>query len=162
MREEIEHHAQCGQPNIAALLKGGKIGWPSTSAQTQMFNVENGRPPPIGFVEGFDALGLFAAVFKNELVAHVDKLLISAGKDGLSDEERAKQTSDTAAKLLSVERQICSLIERAQAEWLPVDHTHELNPLAILSVIQVELPTQQGSSPGMGSWLLRRPGGDIR
>lgn len=89
-------------------------------------------------------------------------MLAKQADGGLTDEARSQQTSDTAAKLLSVERQICSLIERARAEWLPVDFTVELNPLAILSVIQVEPPTQQGSSPGMGSWLLRRPGGDIR
>lgn len=104
-------------------------------------------------------LGLLAAVptLKKELVGYLDNMITEqAGSDGLTDEERAKQTADTSDKLLSVERIICALIERARAEWLPADYTSELNPLAILSVVQVEAPpVERGTTPGY-SWLLRR------
>ncbi len=79
-----------------------------------------------------------------------------ASSEGLSNEDRTKQTTEVAETLLATKRIICTLIEHARAEWLPADYTDELNPLAILSVVQVEAPAvQPGSSLGM-SGLLKR------
>ena len=157
MREEVEQHAQ-RRPNVASLLNGGKITWPMSSTQTQIYNIENGRPP-IGFTEGVDMLGLLAAVptLKKELASYLDNLITEqASSDGLTDEERTKQTKDTSDRLLATERIICALIERARVEWLPVDYTHELSPLAILSVVRVAAPpVERGTTPGY-SWLLKR------
>jgi hypothetical protein len=95
------------------------------------------------------------------MIAHLDSIISGqARKDGLTGEERAKQIAETSAKLLSIERIICALIEKARAEWLPADYTHELSPLAILSVVQVPPPVQPGSSPGMASWIIKRSARD--
>ena len=51
-----------------------------------------------------------------------------------------------------MERIICALIEKARAEWLPADYTRELNPRAILGVVQT------GKAPAVeaGSSLVIR------
>ena len=77
---------------------------------------------PDRLLETVDALGLFVFTFQKELTARIDNLITEqASSDGVSDEDRARQTREAADKLRLVERQVCSLIERARAEWLPAN-----------------------------------------
>ena len=69
------------------------------------------------------------------MTACLDTLIAEqATGDGLTDEERSRQTAETADNYL-LSSELSGLIARAQAEWLPTDYTSELDPRAVLSVV---------------------------
>jgi hypothetical protein len=71
------------------------------NTQAQIYNV---AAPAVGFVESVDTPGTIAWLFRKELTACLDTLIAEqATGGGLTDEERSRQTAETADKLLAVE-----------------------------------------------------------
>jgi hypothetical protein len=130
------------------------VVWPMQRLQGAIINAQ---VPSFAVTEVFDALGLFAFVHKDALLAGLDALVSEEADDdaALTHEARQQQAAEVQGDLLAVERDEAALVWRAMDERLPVEHRSNCSPLAILQCRLVTAPAvnpSPGSSPGM-SWL---------
>jgi hypothetical protein len=109
----------------------------------------HGERRSLAFSEQLHALALFAWVFKDALIAAIDREIDAEADDAasLSHEERQRREAEAMGDLLDIERQEAALVWRAQSEGLPVEHRADISPLALLGVRLVTAP-RANPSPG--------------
>jgi hypothetical protein len=105
-------------------------------------------------------LGLLAWMFKDALIAAIDREIDAEADDAasLSHEERQQREAEAQGDLLDIERQEAELVWQAQAQGLPVEHRADISPLALLGLRMVTTPRVNeifGTTPGF-SWPMRR------
>jgi hypothetical protein len=119
-----------------------------------------GAERQLAFAEVPDMLGLLAWMFKDALIAAIDREIDAEADDAasLSHEERQQREAEAQGDLLDIERQEAELVWQAQAQGLPVEHRADISPLALLGLRMVTTPRVNeifGTTPGF-SWPMRR------
>ena len=153
MRAQIDALTQRGAPDVTNLIEHDRdIIWPTLRVQSEVHAEKRG----LAFAEVPDALALVAWLHKDELIAALDREIVTEADDkaALSHEARGKAEVEVLADLLDMERQEAELVWQAQSQGLPVEHRADCDPCAILQIKLVTAPraTAAETSPGM-SWL---------
>ncbi|WFU34071.1 hypothetical protein QA635_06425 [Bradyrhizobium brasilense] len=135
MREQIEALAESGRPDaIGAVEHNEPIAFQAQSRQVEIHNVPGGGA--IGFSEQPNSIGLIAWLFKDALIAALDREIDEAADDGeaLTIEQRREREAEILADLLAVEREEVMLVDRAEKQGQHVAHRAGTDPLALLSI----------------------------
>ena len=122
MRTQVEQLAQQGAPSVSPLIEhDGQIAWSTQQVQSQVYNTGT---PAVAFAEIPDATAMIAWLFKDALIAALDREINTEFDDAaaLSHIDREKQESVVLADLLDIERQESTLIWQAQSQNLPCEH----------------------------------------
>ena len=137
MREQVEQLAMRAAPNVAALIEhqDGKLEFPRQLARAQVHNVAN-SPAATAYFELIDPAGLLAWMFKDQMIAALDREIASESDDkaALSPDDRQRKEAVLFGDLLSVERDEAMLTWQAQAQNLPCEHRSDCSPLALLGL----------------------------
>jgi hypothetical protein len=158
MRQIIEQAVVRGTPEVSLLVEHDRreIGWPMVRVRSEVL----GAQAALAFHEAVDVVGLMAWLFRDALIAALDREIDAESDDAsaLTHADREVRIAEAEADLLSTERDICALIWRGQAEGLRVEFPADISPLALLGVTLVTTPRADAlppTSPGQ-SWTLRR------
>lgn len=141
IKQEIEAIAKSGAPIVDAVLADNKsIIWPQRTIRSQVIAAD--RQPLIGDVTVPDTLALMLWLFKEPMLAALDKLVDVEKNDAMALDFEAKQiaTAEAQASLLEIERQEAALVWRGQSEGQPCEHRPSCAPQAILSCQLVVMP----------------------
>jgi len=158
MRVQIEALAIQGAPVVSDLIEHDrKVVWPTQMLRSEVYNTE---VPSLAFAELDAAVPLLVWLHQDFLIKRLDAEIDTEADDkaALSHEARQKAEAEVMGDLLSIERDESSLVWQAQVQNLPVEHRHDISPLALLGLRLVttargsELP---GTTPGL-SWPMRR------
>lgn len=141
MRAQVVQLAESGAPRTGSAIAWDEpVAFPTRTYQVQVLNAD---PNAIGFVELPDVLGLFAWLYRDALVAALDREIDDCADDpsALTGEQRQEAEAEVLADLLAVEREECRLIEIAQAQGQPADYRVDCDPRAILGFEWVAAPS---------------------
>ncbi|MBR0870041.1 hypothetical protein JQ633_06710 [Bradyrhizobium tropiciagri] len=149
MREQIAALAVAAAPNVDGAIEFGQPVQFATSRLTA--NIYNANSPGvIGFGETHDAVGLVAWLFRDQLVAALEREIDAAADDAaaLTREQREVQEAAVLQDILAIERREVALIFVAEAQGTIIDFRPDTSPQALLGVRLVTAPRQaSGSSP---------------
>ena len=109
-------------------------------------------PAATAYSELIDPAGLLAWLFKDQMIAALDRMIASEADDkaALSPEDRQRKEAVIMTDLLAIERDEAALTWQAQAQNLPCEHRSDADPRAILGVQLVTVApgsTGRGTSP---------------
>ena len=131
--------AQAGAPVVSDVVEHDRsLVWPTRTLRADIIS----ETPSFAATETVDALGVFAFVFKDQLIAALDKLVTEESDDAaaLSHEQRERAEAEVMGDLLAVERDEATLTWQAMDQRLPVEHRSDINPVALLAVQIVTAP----------------------
>ncbi len=145
-----------GTPDVSMLVEFDRdIAWPTMRQQSQVIGAER----HLAFAEVPDTIGLLAWMFKDALIAALDREIDAEADDAaaLTHEQRQQREAEALGDLLAVERDECALVWQGQAQGLPVEHRADISPLALLGLRLITAPRADAAetSPGY-SWPWRR------
>jgi hypothetical protein len=158
MRERIEQLAESGAPRAdQAIEHDAPISFPTQTHQVRVFNAD---PSAVGFAELPDTLGLFAWLYRDALIAALDREIDEVADDpnALTGEQRRKTEADILADLLAVEREECALIDLAKSQHLPADYRADCDARAILGIEWVAAPPPIAREDEGQAGIIRRVG----
>ncbi|WP_141713676.1 hypothetical protein [Bradyrhizobium elkanii] len=141
MREQIETLAESGRPDATAPVEHNEpIGFPTQSRQVEIYNVPGAAA--IGFVEQPNSIGLIAWLFKDALIAALDREIDEAADDGeaLTIDQRREQEAEVLRDMLATAREEVMLVDRAEKQGQHVAHRADIDPLALLSIAWTVAP----------------------
>lgn len=153
IRQEVEALALAGAPVVSDLIEHDRsVIWPLLRLRA---DVVNSQVPSFAHTEVVDVLNLFAFVHKDALLASFDALVSEEADDkgALTHEARQKAEAEVMGDLLAVERDEAALVWSAMAQNLPVFHSNDCSPQAILGCRLVTAPAvnqSPGTSPQHG------------
>jgi hypothetical protein len=139
IRAEVLAMAEAAAPVVSDVVEHDRsIVWPTRSVRAEILS----ERPTFAATEVHDALGLFAWLHKDALIAALDKLVTEESDDAaaLSHVEREKREAEVLGDLLDIERQEATLIWQALDQRLPVEHRSDISPVALLAVQIVTAP----------------------
>ncbi|MCK1640337.1 hypothetical protein IVA95_22690 [Bradyrhizobium sp. 157] len=104
-----------------------------------------------------DTLGLFAWLYRDALIAALDREIdaIADDENALTAEQRRDAETDLLGDLLQAERDECSLIEIAQSQGLPANFRVDCDPRAILGFEWVTAPSPAAPEDAGQGGLVR-------
>jgi hypothetical protein len=158
MRERIEQLAETGAPRADAAIETDQpVTFPTRTYQVQVLNAD---PSAVGFVELPDALGLFAWLYRDALIAALDREIDGCADDpnALTAEQRRKAEAEIHADLLAIEREECALVEVAQSQGLSADYRIDCNPRAILGIEWIAAPPPAAPEDAGQAGVVRHVG----
>jgi len=139
MREQVEPLVRRGEVSVSRLVEiDGEIEWPMQRVRSELY----GEQRQAAFGEVPDAVALVAWMFKDALIAALDREIDAEADDAasLSHEERQRREAEAQGDLLAVERDECALVWQAQAQGLPCEFRADCSPLAILGLRLITVP----------------------
>jgi hypothetical protein len=148
IKQEVETLATRGAPVVSDVIEHDRsVVWPMQRLQGAIINAQ---VPSFSVTNAPDALGLFAFVHKDALLASLDALVSEEADDdaAMTHEARQQQEAEVQGDLLAVERDEAALVWRAMDERLPVEHRNDCAPQAILQCRLVRAP-RADPSPGI-------------
>ncbi|MGX1353003.1 hypothetical protein AB7M49_006612 [Bradyrhizobium elkanii] len=159
MREQIEQLAETGRPDATAAVEHNEpIGFPAQSRQVEIHNVPGGGA--IGFSEQPNSIGLIAWLFKDALIAALDREIDEAADDGeaLTIEQRREQEVEIQRDMLATAREEVMLVDRAEKQGQHVAHRADIHPLALLQIAWIVAPPPAAREGDGEAGLTRRIG----
>jgi len=156
IRQEAEGLALLGTPIVSNVIEhDASIIWPTMRVQSEV----HGERRSLAFSEQLHALALFAWMFKDALIAALDREIANESDDAnaLSHEQRQQAEAETMSDLLATERIEAALTWAAMEQGLPVEFRSDISVLAILGIELRTVPRGETPETSAGySWPWRR------
>ncbi|WFU36490.1 hypothetical protein QA635_19560 [Bradyrhizobium brasilense] len=141
MIAQVEALAEQGRPDVTGSIEHAEpIGFPAQSRQVEIHNVPGGGA--IGFSEQPNSIGLIAWLFKDALIAALDREIDEAADDGeaLTIEQRRERETEILRDMLATAREEVMLVDRAEKQGQHVAHRADIDPLALLQIAWIAAP----------------------
>ena len=149
----IEQMAEAGAPLLDSMIEhGSRLSFPTMSIQSTLHGLDQ---PALAFAETIDTAGLVCWLFKDQMLAKINKGIdeVADDKAALDERQRAEAEAQINTDTLLTERSECALIWFAERESGEViDFRADTSVLAVLGLRLVNQPYQNpspGSSPSM-------------
>jgi hypothetical protein len=129
--ETVEALERRGAISVSRLVElDGEIEWPMQRASSQVIG---GAERALAFHETVDVVGLIAFIFKDALIAALDREIDAEADDAaaLTHEQRQQREAEALGDLLAVEREESWFVWQAQSQGLPIEHRADISPLAL-------------------------------
>ena len=128
--EQISALASGRRPDVMQLILDarGSISWPTRHDHVLS---EHG-----GSVSSQDAVGLLAWLFKDQMIAAVNREIDAAAMDdeALSPADKAKKLAELRAEILACERDECAFIDQAAKDGMSIAYRADISILALLGL----------------------------
>jgi hypothetical protein len=157
MRAQIDALAAAGEPYVGSVIEHfGDVGFPTRQMSAL---VHNSTPGAIAITDEPDAIGLMMWLFRDEIVARLERAIDANADDAnaLSEQQRQVHAAEIGDSMLMIERQLAALVFHAQGRGENVEHDVDADVRALLGIelIAEARALPSGSSPEHTGWGRR-------